>query len=183
MRWDERSSTTLPGLLLPVSSAQSMQTQNLDTNQVSVLFAGVVLPCFAPLQHLLTQILFFLTHFAPKRTCCCFHTRPSTLPLWHAYAFSTPVLLPYVSSFHLIMCAGPYFSPSSFPPPGEEDTVWYHHVCTGGEEIQWRHRCLSCADGLTGPLQIRVQRLLTWLRVISQSLGIDAAVIAQKIHK
>lgn len=37
-------------------------------------------PSFAALQHLLTQIPFFLTHFAPKRTRCCFHTRPVHTP-------------------------------------------------------------------------------------------------------
>lgn len=31
--------------------------------------------------------------------------------------------------------------------------------------------------------QLRAQPLLTWLRVIDQSLGIDTAVIAQKIYR
>lgn len=53
---------------------------------------------FAALQHLLTQILFFLTHFAPKRTCCCFHTCPVHTPM-----LTCVHICLRLSSFHMFL--------------------------------------------------------------------------------
>ena len=138
---------------------------------------------FPPLLHFSTswRKSYFFNPLCTKRTCCCFHTRPSTLPLWHAHVFSTPVLLPYVSLFHLIMWAGPYFSRCSFPPGRRRYGVipylrrrWRDLVAPWRPLVRW---------WVDRSLQIRAQPLLTWLRVIVQSLGIAATIIAQRISK
>lgn len=55
-------------------------------------------------QHLLTQNTLFLHPLAPICTFCCFHTRPSTLPLSHTHTRTrTHARFPRLSSFHMLL--------------------------------------------------------------------------------
>lgn len=72
-------------------------------------------------QHLLTQNTLFLHPLAPICTFCCFHTRPSTLPLSHTHThthtfLACPLSICFFISPHKV--CRPLFSPAAFPLGG-----------------------------------------------------------------